>query len=247
MSAHPVLKPGDKVGILGGGQLGRMLALAAAELGLKCHIYAPDAHSCAFDVVDEKTCAPYEDEAALARFADAVSVVTYEFENIPATTAKFLKSRRPVLPNPDALEIVQDRLTEKDFVTQLGIGTAGYAGVNSLEELQAAIAKLGAPAVLKTRRMGYDGKGQASVKTLADAASAWDVIGRSPAILEQFVLRTCTAITFFTARACRRRSPARWPDKRASWQAKSQARLIMSGCWRSKCSSSMTAASGGCS
>jgi 5-(carboxyamino)imidazole ribonucleotide synthase len=187
MSAHPVLKPGDRVGILGGGQLGRMLALAAAELGLKCHIYAPDAHSCAFDVVDEKTCAPYEDEAALARFADAVSVITYEFENIPATTAKFLKSRRPVLPNPDALEIVQDRLTEKDFVTQLGIGTAGYAGVNSLEELQAAIAKLGAPAVLKTRRMGYDGKGQASVKTLADAASAWDVIGRSPAILEQFV------------------------------------------------------------
>ena len=187
MTAMPVLKPGDTVGILGGGQLGRMLALAAAELGLKCHIYAPESHSCAFDVVREKTCAPYEDEVALARFADAVNVITYEFENIPASTAKFLKSRRPVLPNPDALEIVQDRLTEKDFVAKLGIGTAGFAAVNSLEELQAAVANLGAPSVLKTRRMGYDGKGQASIKSPGDEADAWDAIGRAPAILEQFV------------------------------------------------------------
>jgi 5-(carboxyamino)imidazole ribonucleotide synthase len=187
MSALPVLKPGDTVGILGGGQLGRMLALAAAELGLNCHIYAPESHSCAFDVVRDKTCAPYEDETALARFADAVSVVTYEFENIPAATAKFLRARKPVLPNPDALEIVQDRLTEKEFITKLGIGTAGFAAVSSLDELQAAVAKLGAPSILKTRRMGYDGKGQASIKTPSDATSAWEGIGRTPAILEQFV------------------------------------------------------------
>jgi 5-(carboxyamino)imidazole ribonucleotide synthase len=187
MTMLPVLEPGDTVGILGGGQLGRMLALAAAKLGLNCHIYAPENHSCAFDVVRDKTCAPYEDESALARFADAVSVVTYEFENIPASTAKFLRARKPVLPNPHALEIVQDRLTEKEFVMKLGIGTAGFAAVNSLEELQAAIARLGTPSILKTRRMGYDGKGQASIKTPADAAAAWDAIGRAPAILEQFV------------------------------------------------------------
>jgi 5-(carboxyamino)imidazole ribonucleotide synthase len=126
---NPVLKPGDTIGILGGGQLGRMLALAAAELGLNCHIYAPETESCAFDVVGAKTCAPYEDESALARFAEAVHVITYEFENVPAATAKFLAARKPVLPGPDVLAIVQDRLPEKEFVASLGIATASFAKV----------------------------------------------------------------------------------------------------------------------
>lgn len=183
----PVLQPGDTVGILGGGQLGRMLALAAAELGLNCHIYAPEPDSCAFEVVRDKTRAAYEDETALARFADAVSVVTYEFENIPAATADFLARHKPVLPGPLALATVQDRLTEKEFVAELGIGTAAFARVDSLEELRTALSRIGTPAVLKTRRMGYDGKGQAAVKSLEDAAIAWRAIGEAPAILEQFV------------------------------------------------------------
>jgi 5-(carboxyamino)imidazole ribonucleotide synthase len=187
MASLPVLQPGDTIGILGGGQLGRMLAIAAAELGLNCHIYSPEADSCAFDVAHGKTCAAYADESALTRFADAVNVITYEFENVPAATANFLGKRKPVLPGPSALAIIQDRLPEKEFVAGLGIGTAAFAGVNSLDELKAAIEKIGAPAILKTRRMGYDGKGQAAFRIPEDAATAWDAIGRAPAILEQFV------------------------------------------------------------
>lgn len=187
MSALPILKPGDTVGILGGGQLGRMLALAAAELGLRCHIFAPEADSCAFDVAAAKTRAAFEDEAALARFAEAVPVITYEFENVPAATANFLGKLKPVLPGPAALEIVQDRLTEKEFVANLNIGTAAFAGVGSLAELESALASIGLPAVLKTRRMGYDGKGQAAIRKAEDASAAWKAIGEAPAILEQFV------------------------------------------------------------
>ncbi|MEA2934377.1 MAG: 5-(carboxyamino)imidazole ribonucleotide synthase [Variibacter sp.] len=175
------------VGILGGGQLGRMLALAAAKLGLKCHIYSPDPDSPAFDVARRSTHAEYGDKEALDRFAAEVDVVTYEFENVPADTARFLSSRVPVLPNPAVLATTQDRLTEKTFVSELGIGAARFAAIESLAELERAAKEIGLPAVLKTRRFGYDGKGQASVRAAADLSAAWDAIARQPAILEAFV------------------------------------------------------------
>lgn len=181
------LAPGATIGILGGGQLGRMLALAAAELGFKCHVYAPEKDSCAFEVASAKTRAAYDDEAALAKFADAVDVVTYEFENIPAATAKFLSSRKPVFPDPAVLETTQDRVIEKTFVTRLGIGTPKFVAVDSAASLKKALAEIGAPAVLKTRRFGYDGKGQATIKRPEDAEAAFAAIGSAPSILEQFV------------------------------------------------------------
>src|ERR1041385_8242040 len=122
-----------------------MLALAAAPLGLRCHVYSPEKDSCAFDVVHAGTCASYEDEAALSRFAQAVDVITYEFENVPAKTAAFLAARKPVLPDPKVLEVTQDRLAEKDFVSRLGIGTAPYAGIHSAAQLAEAVEKVGLP------------------------------------------------------------------------------------------------------
>ncbi len=187
MAAETALKPGAVIGILGGGQLGRMIALAAARLGLKSHIFCPDPHSPAFDVTSLSTCAAYEDEAALARFAESVEIVTYEFENVPEATAAFLQARVPVRPGPRSLAICQDRLAEKDFLTGIGIETAPYRAVDSLEDLVAALDTLGTPSVLKTRRFGYDGKGQAMIRDKADAANAWDTIGKAPAILEGFV------------------------------------------------------------
>ena len=150
-------RPGMTVGILGGGQLGRMLATAAAEIGLSCHIYAPEAESPAFAVAAHRTCAAYDDEAALAAFAASVAAVTFEFENVPAATARFLAERIPVYPNPDALEVSQDRLAEKQLMTELGIAVAPYAEVAALNGIYSAMARTGRPAILKTRRMGYDG------------------------------------------------------------------------------------------
>jgi 5-(carboxyamino)imidazole ribonucleotide synthase len=181
------LKPGDTIGILGGGQLGRMLALAAARLGLRCNVYSPDPDSPAFDVVQHATCAEYADVAALELFASEVDVVTYEFENVPSATAMILAARRPVLPDPSVLEITQDRLAEKDFVRQLGIATADYADVPSLAALQEAVKTLGLPAVLKTRRFGYDGKGQSIIRDAGDLEAIWSELGTSLAILEQFI------------------------------------------------------------
>jgi 5-(carboxyamino)imidazole ribonucleotide synthase len=134
------LGPDATIGILGGGQLGRMLAMAAARLGFKCHVLCPDAASPAFDVVHRITEADYSDMAALDRFADDVDVVTYEFENVPAETAAFLSARKPVLPDPQVLAITQDRLAEKDFVVSLGIATAPYAAAASISELNDAAA-----------------------------------------------------------------------------------------------------------
>ena len=182
-----MLKPGATIGILGGGQLARMLALAAAPLGLRCHVYSPDKDSCAFDVVHAATRAPYEDEAALARFAAAVDVITYEFENVPAKTAAFLAKRKPVAPDPRVLEMTQDRLIEKDFVAGLKIATAPYAGVHSATQLADAIDKIGLPAVLKTRQLGYDGKGQAKIGKGDDPMAAWRTVQNAPCILEGFV------------------------------------------------------------
>ena len=185
--AAAVLEPGATIGILGGGQLGRMLALAAARLGFKCHIFAPDPDSPAFDVVHRVTCADYTDAQALDRFAESVDVVTYEFENVPADTATFLAARVAVLPDPQILATTQDRLAEKIFVAGLGIRTAPYAGVAAPAELAAALDRIGRPAVLKTRRFGYDGKGQATIDNGTDPEAAWREVGGQPCILEAFV------------------------------------------------------------
>jgi 5-(carboxyamino)imidazole ribonucleotide synthase len=181
------LKPGDTIGILGGGQLGRMLALAAARLGLRCQVFSPDPDSPAFDVVLNATCAEYADVEALELFANDVDVVTYEFENVPSAAVMVLAAKRPVLPGRNVLETTQDRLTEKDFVTSLGIGTATYAEVSSVASLREAILRIGLPAVLKTRRFGYDGKGQAIIRKADDLERVWAELGTKAAILEAFV------------------------------------------------------------
>ena len=189
MSASPFapLKPDATIGILGGGQLGRMLALAAAKLGLTCHVLCPDPQSPAFDVVRRVTIADYTDTDALDRFAADVDVVTYEFENVPAETARFLAARKPVLPDPAVLAITQDRLHEKNFLTERGIPTAAFVAVETTADLSDGLRRLNGHAVLKTRRFGYDGKGQAILRSAADIAPAWAGIGAQPAILEALV------------------------------------------------------------
>jgi 5-(carboxyamino)imidazole ribonucleotide synthase len=188
VSAAPnALEPQATIGILGGGQLGRMLALAAARLGFKCHVFAPSPDSPAFDVVHRVTCADYTDTEALDRFAADVDVVTYEFENVPAETAAFLAARIPVLPDPAILATTQDRLAEKTFVAGLGIPTAAFADVSSPGALKGAVERIGRPAVLKTRRFGYDGKGQVAIKNGTDPETAWREAGAQACILEAFV------------------------------------------------------------
>ena len=186
-SSEVKLKPGDTIGILGGGQLGRMLAMAAARLGLRCQVFSPDPELPAFDVVLNATCAEYADVEALELFANDVDVITYEFENVPSAAALILGARRPVLPDRKILETTQDRLAEKDFVKRLGIGTADYADVSSIASLHAAIAAIGLPAVLKTRRFGYDGKGQAIIREGDDPDRIWKELGTKSAILEAFI------------------------------------------------------------
>ena len=183
----PVLRPGATIGILGGGQLGRMLALAAARLGLPCHIFSPDRDSCAFQVVQHATLAEYSDEAALARFARDCDVITYEFENVPAQAAAFLNQRKPVLPDPKVLAITQDRLVEKNFITRLKIPTAPYAPIGDAAQLFSNSLNVELPAVLKTRRLGYDGKGQAMIAKDGDPAVAWRLLQGAPCIIEGYV------------------------------------------------------------
>ena len=178
---------GSTIGILGGGQLGRMLALAAARLGMKTHIYCPDPASPAFDVTPNKTVAAYDDEAALAAFAAAVDVVTYEFENVPARTAEFLSGLKPLRPGANALAVSQDRLAEKAFLSINRIPVAPFAAIADLDRLEAELAELGTPAVLKTTRLGYDGKGQKIVHNMEDAALAWELLSPRPLVLEQFI------------------------------------------------------------
>jgi 5-(carboxyamino)imidazole ribonucleotide synthase len=181
------LPPGATIGILGGGQLARMLAQAASRIGLNCHVYAPDSGSCAFDVVKRATVAPYSDQDALSRFAKDCDVITYEFENVPSQTANFLSQRRPVLPDPRVLATTQDRLIEKEFVETLEIATAPYAAVIDASQLFEAVRKVGLPAILKTRRFGYDGKGQHKIDAGGDPATAWRAVNGAPCILEGFV------------------------------------------------------------
>jgi 5-(carboxyamino)imidazole ribonucleotide synthase len=181
------LEPGATIGILGAGQLGRMLALAGARLGLKSHIYAPDAGEPAFDVAAAGTVAAYDDKAALAGFANAVDVITYEFENIPAATAAFLAERRTVHPGPLALEKTQDRLIEKRFLNDLGVATAAFAAIDSADSIAPALASFGGTSILKTRRFGYDGKGQAMIRDASAGGEAFASFGEVPAILESIV------------------------------------------------------------
>ncbi|SHM44054.1 5-(carboxyamino)imidazole ribonucleotide synthase [Roseibium suaedae] len=181
------LQPGDTVGILGGGQLGRMLALAAASLGLKTHIFCPDPDSPAFDVSCAYTVAPYDDVSALDAFASSCAVVTYEFENVPGATAMHLASRLPVRPGVRALEVSQDRFHEKEFLRASGVALADYATIDSDEDLAAALTLFGGTGVLKTRRFGYDGKGQVMIRTASNARGAYDKIGRVPAVLERLI------------------------------------------------------------
>ena len=191
-----MLKPGATIGILGGGQLARMMALAAAPLGLKCHVFAPKGDNPAVDVSAAYTEADYTDEAALERFASAVDVVTYEFENVPARTAEVLAARRPVHPNPRALAVTQDRLTEKTFIRDLGLPVPDFRAVDSLDDLKVAADAMGGFGVLKTRRFGYDGKGQAMIRPETDLNEAWEKVGKAPSILEAFVPfdRECSVI-----------------------------------------------------
>ncbi|RUT34626.1 5-(carboxyamino)imidazole ribonucleotide synthase [Arsenicitalea aurantiaca] len=187
MTEPTPLRQGSMIGILGGGQLGRMLSLAASRLGMRTHIYCPDPQSPAFEVTPHKTVAAYEDEEALARFADAVDVVTYEFENVPAATARFLATRKPLRPGAEPLAIAQDRLAEKTFLQKRNIAVAPFRPVDTLADLHAAIAELGTPSVLKTTRMGYDGKGQVRIDAPGDAEAAFEALSPKPLVLEAFV------------------------------------------------------------
>jgi 5-(carboxyamino)imidazole ribonucleotide synthase len=182
-----LIRPGATIGILGGGQLGRMLALAAAPYGLRTHVFTPEADSPAFAVATHRTCAAYDDEAALVAFAKTCDVVTYEFENVPRRTAEVVGSLAPLFPDADALATTQDRLTEKTFVTSLGIATAPFRAVASLGDLGRAVAEIGRPAVLKTRRFGYDGKGQALLGPDSELEEAWAAMHQAPCIVEGFV------------------------------------------------------------
>ncbi|MBK8085533.1 MAG: 5-(carboxyamino)imidazole ribonucleotide synthase [Devosia sp.] len=187
MPDFPPLRPGSTIGILGGGQLGRMLALSAARLGFKTHIYCPDPDSPAFDVTPGRTVAAYDDEPALADFAARVDVVTYEFENVPVRTAALLGALKLLRPGANALAVAQDRLAEKAFLTVNRIPVAPFAAITDLDRLEAALAELGTPAVLKTTRLGYDGKGQRIVRNMEEAALAWELLSPRPLVLEQFV------------------------------------------------------------
>ncbi|MBL6852022.1 MAG: 5-(carboxyamino)imidazole ribonucleotide synthase [Alphaproteobacteria bacterium] len=179
--------PGGTIGILGGGQLGRMLALAAARLGLKTQVFCDNPASPAFHVCDGHTLGKFEDLHAVSMFARACDVVTFEFENVPAATAEHLAEVVPVLPGAKALALTQDRLEEKTFVRSLGLQTSPFMAVATPEEAADAFATLGTTGVIKTRRLGYDGKGQAKVTSAANAAAAIRVFHHAPSILEGFV------------------------------------------------------------
>ncbi|GGW26800.1 N5-carboxyaminoimidazole ribonucleotide synthase [Gemmobacter lanyuensis] len=181
------LPSGAVIGILGGGQLGRMLSVAASRLGFRTHVYEPAANPPAAHVADRLTTAGYDDAEALRAFAASVDVITYEFENIPTAALDILEAARPIRPNRRALAVSQDRVSEKTFLNDLGLATAPWAEVNSAADLDAAIARIGTPAILKTTRLGYDGKGQARLRAPEDAADALAAMNGAPAVLEGFI------------------------------------------------------------
>lgn len=194
------LATGSTIGILGGGQLGRMLAVAASRLGLRAHVYEPAANPPAADVAHRVTTASYDDAAALTAFAQSVDVVTYEFENIPTSALDLIEAIRPIRPNRRTLAISQDRVEEKGFLNAIGLATAPWAAVNDAAGLESALGAIGAPAILKTTRLGYDGKGQARIMAPEDAAAALTAMNGAPAVLEGFVPFTME-ISVIAARA----------------------------------------------
>ena len=184
------LEPGAKIGIFGSGQLGRMLAIAAAPLGLKTHIYANEPGP-ACDVASHTTIGPYEDLGRVREFAGSVDVVTFEFENIPLGAAAAACAAAPVRPNPKALQVSQDRFLEKQFINELALPVSKFAKVDSADDLMVAVNDIGTPAILKSCRYGYDGKGQIRIpdapSNAGESKRIVDEIGRTPAVLEQFV------------------------------------------------------------
>lgn len=181
------LPQGAVIGILGGGQLGRMLSVAAARLGYRCHIYDPGANPPAGDVAHAVTTAAWDDAAALTAFARSVAVVTYEFENVPTASLDLIEALCPIRPGRRALAVSQDRLSEKAFLTGLGLACAPHAPVSDAATLEAALDRIGTPAILKTTRLGYDGKGQARILDPADAPAALAAMAGAPAVLEGFI------------------------------------------------------------
>ncbi len=186
-----MLAPGATIGILGGGQLGRMTALAAARLGYRCHVFADEPDSPTAQVCGAATVAEFSNREALERFAGAVDIITFEFENIPAGAVRRVAALKPVLPRPEILEIAQDRLREKDFLRSIGIETTAYREISDPTVLLRALRDLGFPAVLKTVRLGYDGKGQVTLTPEIEAEEAWRLMGGEIGILESFVDFTC--------------------------------------------------------
>ena len=181
------LPPNATIGIVGGGQLGRMSALAAARLGYRCHILTPETDSPASQVCAGTTLGDYEDEAILRQFASRVDVITFEFENVSAAGLGLLASLRPVHPSPAVLRISQDRVAEKSFLNAAGVSTAPWLPVETLAELEQAATRLGLPAILKTTRLGYDGKGQVLLREPSDLASGFASLEPKPLILEGFI------------------------------------------------------------
>lgn len=181
------LRPGAVIGILGGGQLGRMLSVAAARLGFRCHIFEPGATPPASHVAWATTTAAYEDTDALDAFARSVDVVTYEFENVPTSALDRIEAQVPIRPGRRALAVSQDRLTEKEFLSGIGLSPAPFATVGTGDDLTAALDRIGTPAILKTRRFGYDGKGQVRITLPGEAGQALDALKGAPAVLEGFV------------------------------------------------------------
>lgn len=182
-----MIAPGATIGIVGGGQLGRMLALAAAAMGYKTHIYTPEKDSPASHVATQTTVGAYQDTNALRDFAQRVDVVTFEFENVPSETLSMLAGLVPVRPKPEVLFITRNRIREKEFIRAQNIATAPFAAIRSNQDLAAGMAAIGVPAILKTAELGYDGKGQISIQTAADAPAAWAQLGETEAVLEGFV------------------------------------------------------------
>ncbi len=187
MTPTAPLAPGSAIGIIGGGQLGRMTALAAARLGYRCRVFTPESDSPAGQVAERTTVAPYADEGALRSFARAVDVVTFEFENIPVECVRHLARFKPTRPNADVLAVAQDRIEEKKFINARDIATAPWRAVEGVRALEAAARDIGLPAVLKTAQLGYDGKGQVKISPGDDFAAAWTAMGAERGILEGFI------------------------------------------------------------
>lgn len=181
------LPPGSTLGVLGGGQLGRMMAQSAARMGYRVHVFCPDQDSPAAQVSPAVTVAPYDDRAALDTFVQSVDAVTLEFENVPVETAEYIAGSVPVRPGAHVLKVAQDRLLEKSLARDLGIRTPPFANIENPDDMRAALKDIGAPAVLKTRRDGYDGKGQRIIRPGDDGVAAFEELGEVPCLLEGFI------------------------------------------------------------